>query len=282
MGVEEPVPDRNVYVYNNIVYNPAPFQSAWEQFAINGPRTARSNTNIPNPVRTDSNLRIAGNLIWNGSGSIGIGVEASDQGCQPSNATCNLTQLGTDNLINVFEPQLRNPGMGDFRPVASGNVTEVEAAAAPDFSGGDREAHPLAPEGILANAVAHDHGGAARASRIAGAYAAADSPLEPGISRDGGGNDARPVILSGSCTPKRIVRDRALSCTARVSDDRGVASVQVRFTSRFRKALALSRGVYRVRISTRGLRAGTFRPLLISRDTGGNEARRRLSAIRVR
>ncbi len=35
---EEPIPDRNVYIYNNLIYNPPGYQSQWQHFAIYGPR----------------------------------------------------------------------------------------------------------------------------------------------------------------------------------------------------------------------------------------------------
>lgn len=109
----EPIPNRNIYVYNNIFYNPAGTQSQWSHFAIYTPRTALEGSNIPNPVRTDENLQIRGNLIWNGGYDMPLGVEY-DAGCIASNPTCNMTQLLTDNLINQVEPTLADPTNGDY------------------------------------------------------------------------------------------------------------------------------------------------------------------------
>ena len=38
------IPDRNVFIYNNIVYNPAGFQSQWQHFAIYDSRTNPAGT----------------------------------------------------------------------------------------------------------------------------------------------------------------------------------------------------------------------------------------------
>jgi hypothetical protein len=111
----EPIPDRNVFIYNNIIYNPPGVQSQWQHFAIYGPRTPNGGTNIASPSTTDTNLQIKGNIIWNGSADLSLGL-GDDQGCLPSNPTCNATQLLADNRINTVQPQLNNPSGGDFRP----------------------------------------------------------------------------------------------------------------------------------------------------------------------
>jgi len=167
----EPIPDRNVFIYNNVLYNPAGYRSEWTHFAIYGPQPPSAGTNIPSPARCDTNLRIRGNLIWNGPADMELGVEAEDQGCQPGNPTCTADQLRADNAINSLEPQLVNPGRGDFRPVPDGNVFRATAHAIPPFPGGDRPQRPLAPEGDLTNRVLLDRAGAVRtAAGPPGAY----------------------------------------------------------------------------------------------------------------
>ncbi len=164
VGSDEPIPDRNVYIYNNIVYNPAGFQSAWQHFAIYGPRTPAGNSNIPNPARTDTNLRIRGNIIWNGPVDHALGIEDSSQGCQPSNPTCNETQLRADNVINTIQPQLVNPASGDFHPLTGGNVFGATTYPMPDFSWSDAPTPPSVPAGNLSNAVGVDFANTPRTS----------------------------------------------------------------------------------------------------------------------
>lgn len=161
---DEPIPNRNVFIYNNLIYNPAGFQSQWQQFAIYGPRTPSAGSNIPSPARTDTNLRIRGNLIWNGPADHLLGIEGSSQGCQPSNPTCNETQLRADNTINTVQPQLMDPASGNFRPAAGSNVFGVTTYALPDFNWSDAPTPPSIPAGNLSNAVPIDRDGSARPS----------------------------------------------------------------------------------------------------------------------
>lgn len=163
-STDEPIPNRNVFIYNNMVYNPAGFQSQWSHFAIYGPRTPSAGSNIPSPARTDTNLQMRGNLIWNGPSDHSLGIEDGSQGCRPSNSTCNETQLRADNSINAVEPQLLDPAHGNFRPVSGGNVFGVTTYALPDFTWTDAPAAPGVPAGTLSNAVATDRDGAARTS----------------------------------------------------------------------------------------------------------------------
>lgn len=156
------IPNKHVYFYNNVLENPMPFRSAWSQFAIYGPRTPASGSNVPAPARADVDLRIAGNLIWNGPGTavdLGLG---SDSGCQDSNPTCNAAQLVAANEINGAEPLLRAPGSGDFRPTLAGHVVGTAAVAIPDFGWSDAPSTPSVPAGSTSNAVPLDRAGDAR------------------------------------------------------------------------------------------------------------------------
>ncbi|MBI5651201.1 MAG: right-handed parallel beta-helix repeat-containing protein [Chloroflexi bacterium] len=169
------IPNRSVFVYNNIFYNPAPLQTLYSHFYIPGAITPPAHTrNIPNPSRVDVNLQIRGNIIWNGSTGMPLGIEDSSQGCQPSNATCNATQLRADNSINTIEPQFLSPATGNFRPTPGGNVFSATTFAIPDFSWSDAPTAPVVPAGNLSNAIPRDRAGSVRASpSTAGAYTAA-------------------------------------------------------------------------------------------------------------
>lgn len=158
------IPNRNVFVYNNLFYNPPGSFQGWQHFNIGGPVAPLAGTGVTNPVRADFNLQIRGNLIWSGGVSVPLGVEEGCGlcGCQTGNPTCNAAQLLADNTINTVQPQLRNPEAGDYRPVITGNVWGVKTFAIPDFPGGDRPAPPLAPEGLRSNGVPRERTGAAR------------------------------------------------------------------------------------------------------------------------
>ncbi len=165
------IPNRNIYVYNNVVYNPAPYQSQWTQFSIQGAETPPPGSHIPSPSLADDHLVIAGNIIWNGPPSHPLGVEDSSNGCQPANPTCNATQLAGRNAINRIEPQLVNPAAGDFRPAPGGNLFSATTYAIPDFTWSDAPTQPPAPAGNLSNSVPRDRNGASRSSTTPpGAY----------------------------------------------------------------------------------------------------------------
>ena len=169
VGGDEPIPNRNIYVYNNLLYNPPGFQSQWQHFAVYSPRTPNSGSNVPSPAVADDNLRIRGNLIWNGPTDLALGV-GDGEGCASANPTCNLTQLLADNAINTVEPQLVNPVGGNFRPVAGGNVYNAVTFPIPAFPAWDALT-PAAPVGELTNSVPVDRENAARAvSGPPGAY----------------------------------------------------------------------------------------------------------------
>jgi len=166
------VPNRNVYVYNNIFYNPSPARTMSTHFTISAPATPPTNTNIPSPASSDTNLRIRGNLIWNDGQDLSLGVGDEGQGCQSSNPTCNPSQLLADNVINAVELHLVDPDHGDFRPDSGSTVFTVPTYTIPNFGWDDAPSTPSAPSGDLSNSVPIDRDGATRSSTgPPGAYA---------------------------------------------------------------------------------------------------------------
>lgn len=157
------IPSRNVFIYNNLIYNPPGYQSQWQHFEIRGPVTPPANSNVAAPARSDTNLQIRGNVIWNGPTNHSLGL-GEDTGCQPSNPTCSETQLRADNAINTVQPQLVNPAGGDFRPVQNSNVANVATFAAPNFVWSDAPTTPSVPAGSLANAITRDRNNSTRTS----------------------------------------------------------------------------------------------------------------------
>ena len=167
---DQRIPNRNVYIYNNVLYNPMPFRSAWQHFEFTGPWSENTNPNIPKPACTDSNLQIKGNVLWNGPPDLELGIGA-DTACQPDNPTCNAALLAAQNRINQFAPQLVNPAGGDFRPAANGNVFQSASVAIPPFPG-DASLSPPEPAGDANNAVPLDRDGFRRETNgPPGAYA---------------------------------------------------------------------------------------------------------------
>jgi len=160
----QPVPNRNVYVFDNLLYNPPGYQSQWTQFALPGPRTTAAGSNIPSPACADDNVVVRGNLIWNGPADLPLGIGGDGEGGQPGNPTCTAALVRAQNAINTVRPVLVDPPAGDFRLTAGCDLSGAVTAAVPDFAGGDRPARPYAPPGDLSNAVRADITGSPRAA----------------------------------------------------------------------------------------------------------------------
>ncbi|MBO0799809.1 MAG: right-handed parallel beta-helix repeat-containing protein [Blastocatellia bacterium] len=166
-SVSYDIPNRNVFIYNNIIYNPAPLQTTYGDFVIYGPKPRPAGfVNLPDTLATDQNLQIKGNVIWNGPGNQQLGIELPDRGCQATNPTCNAAQLQTDNTINVVEPKLLNPDNGDFHLSPDANLANAKTFAIPDFTWDE----PVVA-GNLSNAIMEDRDWKARAqANPQGAY----------------------------------------------------------------------------------------------------------------
>jgi hypothetical protein len=162
------IPSRNVWIYNNILYNSPGFDSA-QVFEIPGPWTdagTQSGSNAPTPARVDDNLRIQGNVIYAEAASLGL---SEDSGCRAGHPTCNPAQILAGNSVNAFEPQLINPSAIDFRPLPGGNLTTALTVPIPNFTWSD--APPNVPKGELLNIVYADRAGVARrTASTPGAY----------------------------------------------------------------------------------------------------------------
>lgn len=208
------IPDKNVFIYNNIVYNPPGFQSAWQHFAIYDARTNPSSSNIPYAT-TDTNLQIRGNVIWNGSASMPLGIEGHSDACIASDPTCNETQLRADNAINTVQPSFVNAAGGDFH-IAGNWLAGVTLFAIPNYIW-----DLGVPPGTNSNAVPTDMNGVNRAGQDApGAYAS---------SSGGGGGTQTATFSSNGAQDGWILESREKSetgggmnatlTTLRVGDD---------------------------------------------------------------
>ncbi len=156
-GVEAYIPNKHVYFYNNVIMNTASYQSGDQHFAIYGPRAQPVGVVGPNPARTDTDLRIAGNVVWNGSSSKPIGIEDGG-GCQSGNPTCTLAQLTTDNQLNTNQPDFVNAVGLDFAPSPGGWLANRAAVAIPSFDWSDRPDSAI-PVGSTSNSVPTDRAG---------------------------------------------------------------------------------------------------------------------------
>lgn len=171
-GGEEPIPNKNVVIVNNVVFNPDGAGSQWEQFAVAAPRTPSAGSNIASPTRPDDGLVIRGNVIWNGPVGHPLGIE---------NAALAANVTAT-NAINTLRPVFTDLSRGDYRLAAS--FTPPATVAIPAFSWAAAPGRPAVPAGRSDMGVAFDHSGSARTGPQApGAFAAAGSvdppPVDP-------------------------------------------------------------------------------------------------------
>lgn len=145
------IPNKNVYIYNNVIYNPAGFQSQWQHLAIYGPFSNPAASGVPDPARTDASLKIRGNLIWNGDASMPLGIEGGDA-CTNANTTCNEAQLRADNSVNSLQPRYVSPALSNYRPVGAW-VTGAPTYPIPNFPTWEIAG---VPAGTIANSIAVD------------------------------------------------------------------------------------------------------------------------------
>ena len=69
-----------------------------------------------------------GNLIYSGGPEASLGIEHPEwggSGCAPGNPTCTAALVLEHNAVDTLEPQLRDPGAGDFRCAAPGQLIQL-------------------------------------------------------------------------------------------------------------------------------------------------------------
>jgi hypothetical protein len=278
---EESIPNRNVFIFNNLIYNPPGFESQYQHFAVQAPRTPTDGSNIPSPARTDTNLQVRGNVIWNGGPTKPLGVGEDSGACLDTHPTCSAAQLTSDNVINSVEPSLRDAAALDFRPSADGVLSSIPATSIPDFVGGDRVSPPLAAEGNLSNQIDRDRSGTTRmAAGPVGAYSSANSdigelPTTP--------TDHMPSIGAVQCAPRSLRRGRSVTCAAStVTDDHGITSVTVRIGSALTRRLRRVGSAYRATFGIpRSLKAGHYRVRFSAVDTAGQTKTKQATRLTI-
>jgi hypothetical protein len=249
----QPIGNQDVVIANNIFYNPAGVISGSQHFAIYGPRTA-SAAGIPSPQKTDIGLRINGNIIWNGTSALPLGIEDSDQGCQSGNPTCSETLIHASNTINTSEPDFLSPGTEDFRPVVNGRISSINSATISDHNALDTSLNPIT-EGIAANQMVREFSGASKSSRPPGAFASASSSTDfPSAGSDGGStpdpsDDNQPPNLTINKVSKKVSGKKVtVAIIATASDSGGISGVSAAVLSKSKVlgtfALNLKSGKY--------------------------------------
>jgi hypothetical protein len=165
-GAEEQyIPNRNIYILNNLFYNPRGAEAPYP-LQIASPTTPPSVSNLSGPQAADTNLVIKGNIIWNGSVN-DLAVDGSSGGCRTSNTTCNPTQLTRDNVIGGTEPTFTSLTGNDFR--LTNTVSAATSAALPVFDWSALPTRPRAPAGATNVTVSTNRAGETRTTRP-GAY----------------------------------------------------------------------------------------------------------------
>lgn len=184
-GGDEPIPNRNVVIVNNVVFNPDGRASRWQHLTVAGPRTPSAGSNVPSPARADDGLVIQGNVIWNGAADHSLGLE---------NETLAASVLAT-NSINSVRPAFADLARGDYRLAAS--FTPPATVTIPAFSWAAAPARPAIPVGRTDMSVGYDHTGAVRNGlQAAGAFAAAGqtTPIDPPVGPPA--DTTRPTVLA--------------------------------------------------------------------------------------
>lgn len=172
------IPNRNVFFLNNLLFNPPGYESKWHHFFGASP-TTNPNGVQPMNALADDNLRIAGNVVFNGDVNKTL-FNGAAVFCAPQNSSCNEAQIRRDNAINTFLPSLVDPAKGNFRPVVGSSLANYRGVTIPDFQGGDLPSlRP--PEGNLVNLVSTDFSGYQRdpKNQVVGAFLSSVPNLTP-------------------------------------------------------------------------------------------------------
>jgi hypothetical protein len=148
------IPSRNVWIYNNVLYNPRGSGSA-QVFSIADPWSdpaTQNGSNAPVPATVDAGLTIRGNVIFDPAADLGLGGDS----CSAADSGCNESVVRRDNIVDTLEPQFVSAATGDFHPAANSALISAATSSIPDFSWSDAPVRPAAPIGRLANNIALD------------------------------------------------------------------------------------------------------------------------------
>jgi hypothetical protein len=126
--------NRGVYFTGNVILNPRPYESRWQQLQVFGPIGTQPDSNVPEDAAGDSDLRFKRNVVWNGGPSKALGI--GEDGCRQSNPTCNPRLVRARNRFNERLPSLRPLAGGRLGPAGWANrYTTGATVPPPDWSG---------------------------------------------------------------------------------------------------------------------------------------------------
>lgn len=149
------IPNKNVFIYNNVFFNPDGYRSRIAHFGISGPVRPARNSRIPSPARADDNLQICGNVIWNGSRDMPLIDPVEKCWHLYTRSTYSQSLLRRHNAINTRCFELADPGRGDGRLVAVRGA-KFRSCVIPDFTWTDAPVRPRVPPGEYSNAIIRD------------------------------------------------------------------------------------------------------------------------------
>ena len=182
-----PIPNKNIFVYNNIFSNSIDSATSGGHFSVGGALSATAfNAVCPRPAYTDDNVQFKGNIIWNGNSDKSLGL-IPGAGCGPENPTCNQTQLFGDNTINVAEPEFVGASFADFHPKPAGTIfTIAKPVPIPAFSWTGLPPRPSEPAGNISNSILVDRDSNKRNPNqpISGAFIISTSSVSQNVSED--------------------------------------------------------------------------------------------------
>ena len=122
-------------------------------------------------VLFDDDLRIAGNVIWNGPADHPLGLGGEEFGCADDHPTCAAALVLASNTINVRQPSLRAPGRRNWRIASASRAFLPAAVAIPSFPD-EQPSLAIPGPATRSNTVTRDRAGAVRrAGSDVGAYA---------------------------------------------------------------------------------------------------------------
>lgn len=253
------IPNKHLFIYNNLFYNPAGMQTAYAELGVWGPRKALAHATCPKPALADDDIQIKGNVIFNGALDKPLGL-SDTSGCQDTNTICNKLTITTENTLNLKEPDLASAMFGDLHPSTGSFLLGATVYPAPDFTWNDLPGKPAEPQGELSNTISIDLEGSARtgSSNAPGAYVTphADVPATVGTTFTISELSANPATASSSFvvttterSPFSVVLTDLLGRTVRtvvsMTADAGEHPVMI-------DANSLANGMYLIRIGAAG------------------------------
>ncbi|MBI5400469.1 right-handed parallel beta-helix repeat-containing protein [Candidatus Saganbacteria bacterium] len=146
---EDYIPNRNVLIFNNLVYNTGGYRSQWAQFSTRGSVTPPAGWHGPSPVLGDEGLIVRGNIVWNGPTSgLDLGIGGDGQ------ARISAATIEAENNINTLEPALDS----SYAPITGSNVLSATTYTLPNFTWSDTPTYngsqPVSPGSTFLNNAA--------------------------------------------------------------------------------------------------------------------------------